>query len=441
MGHELRPKRRPGAAPPTGSAVPEAVIPCRGTRPSLPPHWRGSRTSSSSTDGHRRPAFPCGRPDGQLSNRDRRSVVEGTGERGSVERTVRRGSCQARNMAHRAGCFTMSDETPLVVTDRAHHRRAACGRCTRGRADGVTVLARRCIADRFPAVVSQRPSEQPSRASFPSNPVPSNPFPSNPLQERHDTRGHEQGARPPAARHRRVADEGAHHRRLPRPRVRGRGEPRPHPRPPAAERAARGHEEGPVRQVRGRRRQRLRGLLRRRRRQEEDGRRAEAGPEGRRRALPRDGRGPRGRGHRLAPARGAAAEGARCGAWSSTRSPARPSSVPCRTPATSTSGWSTRRRPGASSTACTATRSRRCCGARSAPGLSAGRVQSVATRLVVERERERMAFRSASYWDVTGTFAQAAGRRRPVPGRSRPGSWPSTAPGSRSAATSTTAAR
>jgi DNA topoisomerase-1 len=38
-------------------------------------------------------------------------------------------------------------------------------------------------------------------------------------------------------------------------------------------------------------------------------------------------------------------------------------------------------------------------------GLSAGRVQSVATRLVVERERERMAFRSASYWDVEGTFA------------------------------------
>jgi DNA topoisomerase-1 len=38
-------------------------------------------------------------------------------------------------------------------------------------------------------------------------------------------------------------------------------------------------------------------------------------------------------------------------------------------------------------------------------GLSAGRVQSVATRLVVERERERMAFRSASYWDVTGVFA------------------------------------
>ena len=38
------------------------------------------------------------------------------------------------------------------------------------------------------------------------------------------------------------------------------------------------------------------------------------------------------------------------------------------------------------------------------PGLSAGRVQSVATRLIVERERERMAFVRASYWDVTATL-------------------------------------
>ncbi|MEW1721713.1 type I DNA topoisomerase [Streptomyces sp. NPDC093109] len=38
-------------------------------------------------------------------------------------------------------------------------------------------------------------------------------------------------------------------------------------------------------------------------------------------------------------------------------------------------------------------------------GLSAGRVQSVATRMVVERERERIAFRSAEYWDLTGTFS------------------------------------
>ena len=38
------------------------------------------------------------------------------------------------------------------------------------------------------------------------------------------------------------------------------------------------------------------------------------------------------------------------------------------------------------------------------PKLSAGRVQSVATRIVVERERARMAFRSADYWDIDGTF-------------------------------------
>ncbi len=37
-------------------------------------------------------------------------------------------------------------------------------------------------------------------------------------------------------------------------------------------------------------------------------------------------------------------------------------------------------------------------------GLSAGRVQSVATRLVVDRERERIRFRVASYWDLEGTF-------------------------------------
>lgn len=39
------------------------------------------------------------------------------------------------------------------------------------------------------------------------------------------------------------------------------------------------------------------------------------------------------------------------------------------------------------------------------PRLSAGRVQSVATRIVVERERERMAFVSARYWSLTSTFS------------------------------------
>ncbi len=38
------------------------------------------------------------------------------------------------------------------------------------------------------------------------------------------------------------------------------------------------------------------------------------------------------------------------------------------------------------------------------PRLSAGRVQSVATRIIVQRERERMAFRSAEYWDIAATM-------------------------------------
>ena len=38
------------------------------------------------------------------------------------------------------------------------------------------------------------------------------------------------------------------------------------------------------------------------------------------------------------------------------------------------------------------------------PRLSAGRVQSVATRMVVERERARMAFRSAGWWGIDATF-------------------------------------
>jgi len=41
-------------------------------------------------------------------------------------------------------------------------------------------------------------------------------------------------------------------------------------------------------------------------------------------------------------------------------------------------------------------------------GLSAGRVQSVAVRIVVERERERMAFTSAAYWSLEGTFAPSS---------------------------------
>jgi DNA topoisomerase I len=44
------------------------------------------------------------------------------------------------------------------------------------------------------------------------------------------------------------------------------------------------------------------------------------------------------------------------------------------------------------------------------PGLSAGRVQSVAVRLIVQREWERREFRAASYWDAAATFANQAQR-------------------------------
>ena len=43
------------------------------------------------------------------------------------------------------------------------------------------------------------------------------------------------------------------------------------------------------------------------------------------------------------------------------------------------------------------------------PRLSAGRVQSVAVRLIVQRERERMAFVSATFWDLLGQFANVGG--------------------------------
>ncbi len=48
------------------------------------------------------------------------------------------------------------------------------------------------------------------------------------------------------------------------------------------------------------------------------------------------------------------------------------------------------------------------------PNLSAGRVQSVAVRLIVQRERERMKFRSATWWDLEAVFATDDDRRLPA---------------------------
>ena len=80
-------------------------------------------------------------------------------------------------------------------------------------------------------------------------------------------------------------------------------------------------------------------------------------------------------------------------------------------------GSSTPRRPGASSTGSTATRSRPVLWRKVRQGLSAGRVQSVATRLVVERERERMAFRRRRTGTSIGDFSPEDDRaaRRPSP--------------------------
>ena len=66
-------------------------------------------------------------------------------------------------------------------------------------------------------------------------------------------------------------------------------------------------------------------------------------------------------------------------------------------------------------------------------GLSAGRVQSVAVRIIVERERERIRFRSATYWDIEGIFSPKSLKgptRRPANRTgnqlSREPWWPST---------------
>jgi len=49
-----------------------------------------------------------------------------------------------------------------------------------------------------------------------------------------------------------------------------------------------------------------------------------------------------------------------------------------------------------------------------APRLSAGRVQSVAVRLVVERELDRMRFTEAKYWDLEATFETVDGKSFPA---------------------------
>ena len=66
--------------------------------------------------------------------------------------------------------------------------------------------------------------------------------------------------------------------------------------------------------------------------------------------------------------------------------------------------WSTPRKRAESLIGCTASTCPSCCGARVGKNTSAGRVQSVAVRLVVQRERERIAFVDSTYWDLQAVF-------------------------------------
>ena len=206
------------------------------------------------------------------------------------------------------------------------------------------------------------------------------------------------------ARDRRVAGQGEDDRRLPRPRLRRRVVDRSHPRPaPERRRRPRQDQGRAVGAARRRRRQRLHAVLRGVPRQEAAHDQAQGPAQGRRRALPRHRRGPRGRGDRLAPAGGAQAEGA--GA---------PDGVPRDHPQAIQEAVDNPRDLDLDLVEAQEARRilDRLYGYEVSPvlwkkvmsGLSAGRVQSVATRLVVDRERERMAFRVASYWDLEGTF-------------------------------------
>ena len=87
--------------------------------------------------------------------------------------------------------------------------------------------------------------------------------------------------------HRRVPGEGEDHRPIPGRRIHGARLGGAHPRPHRAEEPAAGAQEGVAREVLGRRRQRVRAVLRGERLEAQDRGRVEAGAQGRRRAVPR----------------------------------------------------------------------------------------------------------------------------------------------------------
>ena len=203
------------------------------------------------------------------------------------------------------------------------------------------------------------------------------------------------------ARRRRVAREGQDDQEVPGVEVRGH--------------RLQGARQGSPQEARDRHRERLQGDVRGHPRQGEGPRRAEEAP--RRtstkscsrptptaRARPSPGTSPRSSSRRRR----------RPSASSSTRSPRRASSTASATRASSTSTSTTRSGRAACSTASSATTCRPSSGASSRSGCRAGRVQSVALRLIVDREREIEAFVPEEYWNCGAALAPASrtGRRR-----------------------------
>ncbi len=195
--------------------------------------------------------------------------------------------------------------------------------------------------------------------------------------------------------HRGIPRQGQDHRRPAGLGVRGGVLHRPHPGPaPAGRRGPGGLQgRGVVPAGRGRR-QRLQAALRGLDGEEVPGGEVEAAGQAGQRGLPGLGRGPRGRVHRLAPARGAGAPGA-----------GQADGLPRDHPPGHRAGRqrvagprpTPGRRPGGPADPRPPLRLRGVPGPVEedhAPAVG-GRVQSVATRMVVERERARMGFRSA----------------------------------------------
>ena len=97
-------------------------------------------------------------------------------------------------------------------------------------------------------------------------------------------------------------------------------------------------------------------------------------------------------------------------AWSSTKSPRTPYSTPCAIRGSSMTSWSRPISRAVRSTIWLALRCHRCYGENCPAAARPGRVQSVALRLICERELEIEVFNPEEYWTVRGRVRDAARR-------------------------------